>query len=86
MADSPQQPVLPALAPVRGSPRRFATARTIMALILREMSTRYGRTPGGYLWTVVPVERRTEYMEALEAASVRRDIVPFTRFLGGLLG
>ena len=53
MADSPQQPVLPALTPVRGSPRRFATARTIMALILREMSTRYGRTPGGYLWTVL---------------------------------
>jgi hypothetical protein len=35
---------------------------------------------------VVPVELRTEYMEALEVASVRRDIVPFTKFLGGIIG
>lgn len=28
------------------------SARTIFALILREMSTTYGRTPGGYLWAV----------------------------------
>ncbi len=41
---------------------------------------------GGYPWTVVPVERRAEYMDALEAASVRRDIVPFTRFLGAIIG
>ena len=37
----------PALAPIQSHHRRFATARTITALILREMSTRYGRTPGG---------------------------------------
>ena len=24
-----------------------------MALILREMSTRYGRTPGGYIWSII---------------------------------
>ncbi|MFN4098209.1 MAG: ABC transporter permease [Pararhodobacter sp.] len=29
------------------------TARTIMALILREMSTRFGRTPGGFVWAVL---------------------------------
>lgn len=40
---------------------------------------------GGYPWTVVPVERRNEYMQALEAASVRQDIVPFTQFLASLL-
>ncbi|MFC6439757.1 Fic family protein [Bowmanella sp. JS7-9] len=40
---------------------------------------------GGYPWTVVPVERRDEYMQALEAASVRQDIVPFTTFLVSLL-
>ncbi|MDX1779817.1 MAG: ABC transporter permease [Thalassovita sp.] len=34
-------------------PRRFAAARTITALILREMSTQYGRTPGGYIWAIV---------------------------------
>ncbi len=36
---------------------------------------------GGYPWLVVPLESRTAYMEALEAASVDGDIVPFTRFL-----
>lgn len=30
-----------------------ATVRTIVALMLREMSTRYGRSPGGYLWAVM---------------------------------
>lgn len=33
--------------------RRFATLRTITALILREMSTTYGRPPGEYLWAVI---------------------------------
>jgi hypothetical protein len=40
---------------------------------------------GGYPWTVVPVERRNEYMQALESASVQQDIVPFTQFLASLL-
>ncbi|MDU9006553.1 ABC transporter permease [Sedimentitalea todarodis] len=40
----------PALKPAGG--RRFAAGRTILALILREMSTRYGRTPGGYIWSI----------------------------------
>jgi len=39
---------------------------------------------GGYPWAVVPVERRDEYMQALEAASVQQDIVPFTQFLASL--
>lgn len=30
-----------------------ASFRAIGALMLREMSTRYGRTPGGYLWALV---------------------------------
>jgi len=29
---------------------RFAFFRSVMALMLREMSTRYGRSPGGYVW------------------------------------
>lgn len=33
--------------------RRYATFRTVAALILREMSTRYGKTPGGYIWAVL---------------------------------
>ena len=32
-------------------------------------------------WTVIPVERRDEYMQALEAASVEHNIVPFSRFI-----
>lgn len=32
---------------------RFAFPRTVMALVLREMSTTYGRSPGGYLWAFV---------------------------------
>ena len=38
----------------RVGPRRsHATMRTILALILREMSTRYGRSPGGYAWALL---------------------------------
>ena len=33
--------------------RSFASGRTILALMIREMSTTYGRTPGGYLWAVL---------------------------------
>ena len=43
-------------------------------------------TAAGYPWTVVPVERRDTYMAALEAASVRQDIGPFSDFLAGLVG
>ncbi len=40
---------------------------------------------GGYPWTIVPLERRDDYMAALESASVRNDISPFARFVGGLV-
>ena len=43
-------------------------------------------TAAGYPWTVIPVQRRDTYMAALEAASVRQDIGPFTDFLAGLVG
>ncbi len=33
--------------------RSWATFRTVGALVLREMSTRYGRSPGGYLWALL---------------------------------
>lgn len=35
------------------TPRRFATGRSVSALVLREMITTYGRSPGGYLWAVL---------------------------------
>lgn len=40
-----------ALAPAR--PRRTGTIRTIIALLLREMSTTYGRSALGYLWAIL---------------------------------
>lgn len=33
--------------------RPLATLRTIIALVLREMATTYGRSPGGYIWAVL---------------------------------
>lgn len=40
---------------------------------------------GGYPWTIVPVPRRSAYMAALEDASVRQDIAPFSEFLAQLI-
>lgn len=48
-------------APLRPSPslqtggvnRSFATFRATTALILREMATQYGRSPGGYAWAIL---------------------------------
>ena len=40
-------------APNRGVNRSFPTFRATLALILREMATRYGRSPGGYVWAVL---------------------------------
>lgn len=40
---------------------------------------------GGYPWTVVPVEQRTQYMQALERASVNGEIAPLAVFLGRLV-
>ncbi|MCV2874602.1 ABC transporter permease [Defluviimonas sp. WL0050] len=44
----------PAALPRISAPaRRFAAPRTIFALVLREMATTYGRSPGGYIWAVL---------------------------------
>lgn len=40
---------------------------------------------GGYPWTIVPLERRSTYMSALERASVGGDIRPFAKFLAELV-
>lgn len=49
----PLRPLNPAKRPLGVRTRSFPTSRTILALILREMSTRYGQSPGGYLWAVL---------------------------------
>ena len=40
---------------------------------------------GGYSWTIIPVERRDAYMQALEKASIEGDIVDFTKLIADLL-
>lgn len=40
---------------------------------------------GGYPWTVVPVESRNDYMEALESASVEGNLVAFSQLIGQLV-
>jgi capsular polysaccharide transport system permease protein len=43
----------PPQKPHAGLTRSWATPRAITALILREMSTRYGRSPGGFAWAIL---------------------------------
>ncbi len=42
--------IAPALQPKSTTQKRFTASRVIAALVLREMATRYGRSPGGYIW------------------------------------
>ena len=46
---------LPSDAPaaLRAPAPRLATPRAVGALILREITTTYGRSPGGYLWAIL---------------------------------
>lgn len=69
-------PLPPLLPPEKGSNRRFASTRTIAALVLREMSTRYGRTPGGYLWGII------EPLAAIMVLSIGFSLVLRTPSLG----
>lgn len=41
---------------------------------------------GGYPWTIIRVEDRTRYLEALEAASIDSDIRPFTALIAERVG
>lgn len=42
-------------------------------------------TTGGYSWTIIPVERRDDYMRALEKASVDGDIKDFTLLIASIM-
>jgi capsular polysaccharide transport system permease protein len=54
MTMQPSPPLQPLPEAALRVPRRpFASLRTIVALMLREMATTYGRSPGGYLWAVL---------------------------------
>jgi capsular polysaccharide transport system permease protein len=51
MSTQSQRPKIPALPPVESG--GLAGLRCIAALMLREMGTRYGRQPGGYVWALL---------------------------------
>lgn len=49
----PTQAQKPGPAAPPSAPQAVGRGRVIAALMLREMSTRYGRTPGGYIWAIL---------------------------------
>ncbi|MFW6257345.1 MAG: hypothetical protein ACOC11_01050 [Prolixibacteraceae bacterium] len=40
---------------------------------------------GGYPWTVIPVEKRDDYLSAMEKASVNQEIDEFAKFIAELV-
>ncbi|MBB96977.1 MAG: sugar ABC transporter permease [Rhodobacteraceae bacterium] len=60
-----------AIVPPPSTNRRFASYRTIAALILREMSATYGRSPGGYLWMIVEPVLGIALLTAIFSAGFR---------------
>ncbi len=51
--DHQAQSYLPAAQRPKALKTPWHTTRTIIALMLREMTTTYGRSPGGYLWALL---------------------------------
>ncbi len=51
--------------------RKFKTPRTIFALILREMSTTYGRSPGGYAWAILEPSLALAALSAIFSIAIR---------------
>ena len=39
----------------------------------------------GYVWTIIPIQLRDEYMKALDSASSEGDIEPFARLVARLV-
>ena len=82
------------LKPVK-SQRNFPTARAIMALVLREMSTTYGRSPGGYVWAILEPVAGVAILTAIFSVGFRNPpigtnfplfyatgMVPFVAYMG----
>lgn len=65
----PFQPALPSI-PAR-PPRRSGTLRVILALMLREMSTTYGKSALGYLWAVLEPAAGIMLMTVIFSAAFR---------------
>jgi capsular polysaccharide transport system permease protein len=50
--------------------RKYRMGRTISALMLREMATSYGRSPGGYLWEIIEPTLALAIMTTLISAFI----------------
>lgn len=108
MSTTPDSPpdispdIPPAQRPrIRHKVPRFATLRTIVALMLREMATSYGRSPGGYAWAILEPAAGIALLTAIFSLGFRSPalgisfamfyatgVLPFTLFndLSGKLG
>ena len=53
VTDPPAMPPRIAPLPQTLKPARFGGMRTVLALMLREMESTYGRQPGGYVWAIL---------------------------------
>lgn len=64
---------LPARAqpPKAAKMRSFASLRVVFALILREMSSSYGRSPGGYIWAILEPAAGIALLSFVFAAAFR---------------
>lgn len=51
--------------------RKLATTRTVAALVLREMTSTYGRSPGGYAWAILEPVAGIAMMSAMFALFLR---------------
>lgn len=84
----------PAQPPVMPERRAFASLRSIFALMLREMATGYGRSPGGYIWAVLEPVAATMFLSLVFSVLMSAPplgnsfplfyatgIVPFTLFM-----
>ena len=60
----------PVLRPVQKA-RHHKTSRTVAALILREMATTYGRSPGGYVWAVLEPAAAIAVLTAVFSLALR---------------
>jgi len=82
-------------AALRPHRRRFASLRTIIALMLREMATTYGRSPGGYVWAVLQPVAGVALLAGLFSLAFRNPplgvsfplfyatgVVPFLMYMG----
>lgn len=67
-------PIRPAQTPKQTS-RRFASLRTIAALVMREMATTHGRSPGGYLWAILEPAAGIALLSALFSLGFRNPAI-----------